>query len=344
METEASSHTEQQQVCRDTRSVEAREGRPRWIRTSFLGENTHCGLVTGTSYSNAALNKVHRLDKLEQVLLQEDTMMEAMVRLDDLCGEEAAGENVITFSSDTVSLWNTEVDQHMLETSTPAFKRGRNQEEQDEVEQEARRRVLQEGMRYTLPHWVRRISVSFLLCTDGLTEGWPKSENKCVLEVRPGWQLRKWTGAIRDNAIRVNLDSIVLSLPVMIHLQCVEHIKNDLGALCRALRARKAHCTVYVCDQLPSPFESPVLRHRSETHNKLVQRAVHALNTKMDWVFFVSMHQYFVEGNNKVIQPPVRYFQANGQLTYVGCMRYWAYLFREVGITAYHVWDDASER
>ena len=149
--------------------------------------------------------------------------------------------------------------------------------------------------------------------------------------------LDQWTRAVRDRQVRLHLPITVIAVQCIKLQECLEPLKNTLGALCRAIQSiGEDNGRIFIVNNVPNPRQAPVLGQRTADHNKLLFRAVIGVNKMLRRVFYCDMAQHFVTpGTTEWIQPVSQYFDQDGNLTETGCFMYRSCLFRKIGILPY---------
>ena len=261
---------------------------------------------------------------------QQDTVQELEEGevVDDVEEKVEVSDNIIICCQDSVSSWDS-IEDSGLDASSEL------------IRQMAVDEILEHGMTYTLPSWMRQTRPPALqLFSEEMLKRWPKVDKKCRVRCEEGWPISKWTQEVNMGHVSIIGHSTVLCLPRLKQMESMEPIKNKLGQLCRALRSIDPQGKIYICSNIPGPFGAPVLGARTLAHNQLLEMAVKGINANLFKVFYVDIARYFSRDGQTGI---AEFFHNNTELNYLGCLRFRALLFREVGLTAYAMWDDDGQ-
>ena len=243
------------------------------------------------------------------------------------------------------SLWDSEVDGHDSDTSTPAYKRGQHHVEQSRQpnvqgisDLEVIKIIQEEGMGFSVPDWIktRKISPSILLLADSQVKYWPGNDAVCKVQYHQDWPISRWTQAIRLGLIKIECTTVVVYLEAVRRWSDVPPIKNSLNTLCRNIRNHGNTPWIFIANLLPavnsSPLKDPL---RTSNFNYTLQQAIRSVGRSMGRVFKLSLNEHFVSKKGRVIQPVGEYFVQSGVLTHHGCLVMRECIMRESGVKSY---------
>ena len=185
----------------------------------------------------------------------------------------------------------------------------------------------------------RRPHTTVHLLADNFLTKWSPREKRCQVHIHLYPTITRWTQAIRNQEISLYLPITVVAIQCLRHMECLEPLKNRIASLCRAIRSANPGGRIFIATNIANPKAAPVLGKRTQEHNKLVCEAVIKANQEIGAVFLCDVAAHFCS-NGKFLEPVSEYFSSDGTLTEVGCFVYRASLFREIGITPYHVFDN----
>ena len=188
---------------------------------------------------------------------------------------------------------------------------------------------------YSIPKEISRRDrpPSVHILNDGRLIKWPKNDNKCLITIQPTWLINDWINNLRDGNTRIGAFNVVISLDSLRLAPDVNPLKNQISSLCRAIRAITKDTRIYVCDNIPRPFDHSPLGLGVEQHNSLIRLAAKkANNRKLRKVFGVRISRYFKESEREDHLEREKYFEENNCLTKWGCLHLRTVLFRELGL------------
>ena len=279
-----------------TTSRETQQGardRPDWVKDSFIC-NIPFERARGRLFGSAALDRVQRL---EEVLLQGDTVMDPGQLEKDLAiavkgkkrlwhtQDREAGpylresERVELFTEETESLWDSDESDEEPQGMT-----------EQEMEQAARDMIQEQGMCYKVPSWmtVARPPSMQLVC-DAQMEQWPRRDNKVRVMFKRDWNVMKITEAVRTQEIGLRFGITVFHLTRVREIQSLEPLRNRLAALCRAVKVEQPQGRIFFCNLLPNPHARKVMPPRDKDFNRLLEEAVNGINSRLGRVFYINM-------------------------------------------------------
>ena len=244
----------------------------------------------------------------------------------------------ITFKHLLDTSWETLTDTS-LDTSTPGYKRGIHdkpvQRSPQQLEQEARDEILDEGMNYSpLPTWMHRVRpASVHILADHHLGNWPIGDRLCKFSYFQHLPLIRWNDKLQYRDILIRAGVVVLYLQKIRHTGHTTFLKERVAQMCKAVRRANPDTRVFICDTLPST--AMLENQQVSKFNRELFVAVQQVNREMENIFYLSMNAHFSDVHGNLIHPADKYFKTSGELTYLGCVIFRACLCREVGITSY---------
>ena len=198
--------------------------------------------------------------------------------------------------------------------------------------------ILEKGICWKPEGWIHPGKPpSIQILTDTFLRYWSMKEGRCNIFRRRYSHLNLWTKAVHSGDILVSLPITVIALKCVKQVECLEPLKNQLAALCRAIRNKSQNTgRIFITNNIPNPRMAPVLGIRMQEHNKLLFLAIAGINPKTTGgrVFYCDMEQHFVSGQQH-LEPIKAHFDNEGNLTATGCFIYRSCLFREIGVVPY---------
>ena len=285
--------------------------------------------------------------------------------------DQVSEGTLIKFTYHTHSPWDSEEQES--DTSTPDFKHGKHEllheagsqsakvgnkrkvakprkrrrkvqlgasSKAETIEQQAVREILNEGIRFTTPKWIRARRArgpSLLILVDSQLGNWPGNDKICQIQMRKNWPLSRWSQAIKTGDIGIHSNNIFLYLESTRNWLDVPPIKNALHSLCKVIRshANANDPRIYISNHLPRISGSP-LRVPIHNLNFTQQQAIRSVGRALGRVFEVSVHEHFVSSRKgRVIKPVHKYFIEDGALSQMGCMVFRECVLRETGLKSY---------
>ena len=220
-------------------------------------------------------------------------------------------------------------------SSTPGYKRGRHHEDMD-IDEQAVKLIEQKGIKLAPLKGIKQVNqLSLLLLADMQLGEWPWNDKKCNLHLRPRCRVRDWGYEIRSGHIDIQTQNVVLYLEGLLRWQDAPPIKNTLHSLCKVIRGQQPASRIYVCNMLPRVMGSgsPVGPNISN-FNFTLQEVVHSVGRALGKVHALSIHEHFVDKDNKPITPVQKYFTPQG-LSYLGCLIFRECVLHEGGFKTY---------
>ena len=242
---------------------------------------------------------------------------------------------------------NTDCEQDS-DTSKPAYKRGRHEENcpsslsvetvrgwkrgyrtdsaQLVSDHEAVDLINREGLKFQTPVGVktRKDNHSVLILVDSQLKFWLNHDNVCKVEFHKNWPISRWNQALKLGIIKVESHTVVLYLEGTRAWQDVPPIKNSLTLLCKTIRNHGNNPRIFIGNHLPrvepSPVEYPV-QHSNFTLQQAIRSTRRALK---GGVFELSIGEHFTSCKGKIIKPCDQVFFDSESLTVYGCL-----IFRE---------------
>ena len=130
--------------------------------------------------------------------------------------------------------WDSEAESVASSTSTPSFKRGNHEQTSDsDTTQQIHQQIQQESCQFMEGR--RKVCTrgpSLHILADSRIQNWPKCDNICVVDFRPGWSFKQWISALRAEMIRVKCNTVVLYLEKVHEFEEVPLVKNALHTIC----------------------------------------------------------------------------------------------------------------
>ena len=232
--------------------------------------------------------------------------------------QEQTHVNLITFGPGTLTGWDSDID-------------GKDdaQEEEDAIAE-----IMTEGMNWEIQGWhTKRRNMTVQILTDSFLGNWSHRENKCALIIHPFPNINQWIRAIRRQEIPLQLPITVVALQCLKSMECLEPLKNNLAALCRAIRSC-VQGRIFITSNIPNPRCVPVLGQRAIQHNRLLHQAVVGINKNIYSVFYCDLAAHLIS-EGKHLEPIATHFTPEGELTKVGCFVYRGCLLREKGVVPF---------
>ena len=203
-------------------------------------------------------------------------------------------------------------------------------------------KVKSEGINHArdVPSWKTKArGYSLHIVHDGALINWPVlSDKKCGLLFERGTSVQQLCHTIRSGKVHFRGHTVVFWLKMLLTRTSEGPIRNALADLVRAVRsAMKEEVRVYISNQPQLQLTHRGLGPRDKRFNKLLEDAVVGLDISHDVpkVFIADMDQQFDESHlPKEEKRNDKYVNAQGSLTYLGCLHYRARLFRELGLAA----------
>ena len=241
--------------------------------------------------------------------------------------EQGEGIIIQMVPSDEVLAWDSDMDSACSETSTPGYKRGKYAEpDLSTVLQEIRL----DSQLFIPSRQVRKPSLHLL--ADSRVGNWPASDQICVIEYQPDWEIRHWISAVRAETIRIQSGTVIIYLERILSFSDVPPFKNLLQTLCKAVRAHRKDTRTFISNLLPG--HSPLCRKCIQADFILLQ-AIRSINCSLGKIFYLSVFEHFTSKSGKVIHPTYKYIQEDQQLTKLGCLVFRECLMREAGLKTY---------
>ena len=151
--------------------------------------------------------------------------------------ETEPGENLIQFHHDesTDGVWETIVEDTLLETSTPKYKRGLYEEV--DPDEKMHKLILSEGLKYTIPKWMHRACPpSVCILVDYHLKEWPFGDTVCRTSYMEHLPLSQWIEKIKKKTIVLNnIRIIVLYLQKDRYAGHFTPMKNRVVQICRTI-------------------------------------------------------------------------------------------------------------
>ena len=223
---------------------EMTEERPAEVYEDLQIPDTHCAcsddsIFTGGSTPPPEANKDTSIEQREE-------RHEHSPQVDASHGREI----VIPMGAAMVdSPWDSEVDGQESDTSTPGYKRGKQEEiPTGPSNSKVVQAILDEGMGFRAPDWMRnrRRHKSILVLSDAQFKYWPAHDKVCQVEYHPKWPLARWAQAIRLGQISIDCDTVVIYLEGTRQWKDLPPIKNMLQSLCKVVRALGNNPRIFV--------------------------------------------------------------------------------------------------
>ena len=245
--------------------------------------------------------------------------------------ENAEQGTIIEFTYRSHSPWESDMES---ETSTPDFKRGKHR--QEELEQAAVKEILEKGVHWPVPSWIRRRQVrgpSVLILADAQFKHWPAQLDKvCQIEFHPNWPIKWWTQAIRLGQLKITCHTVVIYLEGLCHWADIPPIKNALTSLCKAVRNHGVEPRIFVSNILPQVGTSPL--KSVNQFNFTLQLAVRSTCRVVGSVHELSLYEHFMSAKNRRLRPTHKYFEVGG-LSRLGCLIARECILRKAGVKSY---------
>ena len=234
------------------------------------------------------------------------------------------------------SPWDSQDDTGILETSTPPYRRGQHSSQMEHSDEQVRQLIRMHGLQaHRIPrHLSRKCPVSIQLFADHHLKQWPFGDIQCHISYMEHLPLSQWVEKIKRRELIIRAGTIVLYLQKLRNITHPVPLKNQIGQICRSIRAASMETRIFICDTLPENG-GPVNDDQLIRYNRSLFLATQHVNRELEKIFFLAMHAHFVDSNGQIIQPVHKYFSPGGYLTYLGCITFRACMAREVGITNY---------
>ena len=238
-------------------------------------------------------------------------------------------DNVIIFASGTISPWDSEVDTHSPGTDEDL------QDEEDKKKWELINLIQKQGIQWPLTGWICKQCQPTIQILMDFLQNWSLKDAHCVVDHHDYANLELWNRAVRAQQVRINLPITMIALQAVRQVECLEPLKNHLGALCQAIRSCPASGPgrIFIVNNIKNPHCVPVLGKRVQEHNRLLFRAVTTI--PLQGVFYCDISQHFVWLDGQVVEPVNKYFTEKGKLSKTGMFLYRSSLLREVGVVPY---------
>ena len=237
-------------------------------------------------------------------------------------------EHLITCEAADVSntSWITDEDTHEIDL----------QGKDERLTVQAREEILKFGVSMKIPKWIRPRHHTVHIISDQFLKNWPQRDGRSVITREAYYNIQQLTRAIKIQQIQLQLPVVVIILRSVRQVECLEPLKNALSALCRAVRC-SVSARIYISNTVPSPYVTPVLGVRANEHNKMLFEAVVGVNKRVGRVFYLLLAEHLWDGSKEFVQPLLQYFDAEGDLTYTGCVLAHSCIFREIGACPYFI-------
>ena len=178
---------------------------------------------------------------------------------------------------------------------------------------------------------------SIHLLNDGRLKEWPESDGKVKLTLQPTWVLKDWIKGLQTGDATLEAFNIVVCLDSFRLVPDEIPLKNQIAALCRAIRKVRRDTRIFVCENLPRPYDNSPLGLGARAHNILLKQAAKKIiATKLKRVFPLEMWQHIPQVNEESQAFMFEWFHQDNTLNKQGCAAFRQAMFKELGLVPYY--------
>ena len=187
------------------------------------------------------------------------------------------------------------------------------------------------------PSWMlKNRGYSVQILHDGLLLFWPNSsDQKCSLQYKND-SISEWAKFIKSGRLRFRGHCVALVLNKLRDIEFESQLKNNIAILVRAIRqvVSDPDYKIYICNTIIGLGRSRVLGIRDKLHNQKLDDALTSIRIShgLTKVFLADINSVYPIGLGSSTA-----CLETGRLTSLGCIHYRACLFRELGLSPYHV-------